>query len=116
MGLALLERAGEPERRAAVAVVTPDDLIVLDASAVSDPETELARIPRARVARLRVVDSSGAEIPAEASDVIQLDPEPCALLMDLVGGGSAAFGFRSSSVAHDARTALAHFVGGDVTA
>lgn len=113
MGLALLERAGEPERRAAVAVVTPEDLVVLDANAVTDPETELARIPRARVSRLRVVDGSGAEIPAGASDATRLEPEPCALLVDLGGGGSAAFGFRSSSVAHDARTALARYVGGD---
>lgn len=112
VGLALLERAGEPSPRAAVAVVTPEDLVVLDANVVSDPETELARIPRASVVRLRIVDGDGREIAAVASDVMQLD-EPCALVVDLEGGGSAAFGFRSTSVAHDARTALTGYFGAD---
>lgn len=111
VGLALLERAGEPSARAAVAVVTPEDLVVLDANAVSDPATELARIPRASVVRLRIVDGSGREIAAGSSDAMELDPEPCALVVDLDGGGSAAFGFRSTSVAHDARTALTGYVG-----
>jgi hypothetical protein len=115
VGLALLDRAGEPSPRAAVAVVTPDDLVVLDADAVSDPETELARIPRASVARVRVVDGSGREIAPSASDVMQLNPEPCALVVDLEGGGSVAFGFRSTSVAHDALAALTGHLGGDVT-
>ena len=115
VGLALLERAGEPSPRAAVAVVTPNDLVVLDANAVHDPETELARISRGSVVGLRVVDGSGGAIGADASDATRLESEPCALLLDLEGGGSAAFGFRSSAVAHEARTAIARHVGRGVT-
>jgi hypothetical protein len=60
VGLAAVsDSAGAPTLRAAVASVTPKDLVLLDADAVRDPQTEFDRIPRSEVAGARIVDEYG---------------------------------------------------------
>ncbi len=72
-GAALLtERDGRPDPRPAIVVVTDADLVLLDADPLA-PEEEIARIPRAQVTGIRLLDENGEKVTQPPSEVEELD-------------------------------------------
>ena len=100
---------GRPDPRPAFVAVTQDELVLLDADAVNAPEVELARIPRAELSGVRLLDAYGKPVETETVDELaEMDhkDERYAVWVDrLTTGpaGSHGFVFRALSLAVEAK-------------
>jgi hypothetical protein len=110
-GFVILEAIDGSHRikRNVVVAVTEDDLVLLDAEELRDPDGEIGRIRKTDVTGVRMVDELGNAIAmTQSRDVLELDEHEHAYVvaLDRRDGGqtaSQAFVFRSLSVADEAR-------------
>ena len=110
-GEVILQENGSSHRikKSVVVAVTNDDLVVLNADVMRDPDGEIGRIRKADVTGVRMVDEAGTPIAMTLSrDVVELsEPDHLYLVaIDRRAGESAAsdaFTFHSLSVADEAR-------------
>jgi hypothetical protein len=110
VGAALLSGAdGRPDHRPAVAAVSPEELVLLDADVVEGPEVELGRIPRGAIAGVRLRDEHGEPVDvAELDERADLKADRFVVWVDRAdpasptGSGAHGFVFFSGSVAAEA--------------